>query len=465
MFNGLDKVRLGAGASSSTIHPLILGWMIIAVILTFILPRRHVIVPLLISLFFVPFGQQIYVGGVHLFATRVVILSGLIRVFGTKLPNGFTGIDKLFAMWAAFRVTATLLLFPQLQAVINQGGFVWDAVGGYFLFRQLLRSKEDVLYTVKLLAVFVAILGATMTGERLTGHNVFGLIGGVWLSQVRDGSLRSQGSFQGPIPAGTFAATLVCLFAWLLREKGSRVMAIVGMAGAAVMIFTSASSTPLLTIAAAGVGLAFWPLRNHMRLMRWGAVLALAALQLVMKAPVWMIINHISLVGGNSAYHRAMLVDQFIRHFEDWWLIGVKSTALWGWDMWDQANQFAWEGESGGLLTFICFVLFITRSFGLLGKARKMAAVQGRSEWPFWAFGSALFAFVVAFFGISLADQLQYGWYALLAMIGAIAWPVLAATPAASEPILMEEQTVPSLTADARETQDVVSAWMAQQRR
>jgi len=93
--------------------------------------------------------------------------------------------------------------------------------------------------------------------------------------------------------------------------------------------------------------------------------------------------------------------------------------------MWDQANQFVWEGESGGLATFICFVMIVSRSFARLGNARKRAQGKRSANWVLWLFGSSLFSYTVAFFGISLSDQLVWGWYLLLAMICVATSPAL----------------------------------------
>jgi hypothetical protein len=155
-----------------------------------------------------------------------------------------------------------------------------------------------------------------------------------------------------------------------------------------------------------------------MRLVRWGIVGALIALHLVMKAPVWYLIAHIDIVGGSSSDHRAYLVDLFIRHIGDWWLLGTNGNLNWGWDMWDTANQYVEEGYGGGLAAFICFVGLIAMGFSRVGRARKR--VQGcRQEWRFWLLGAALFANAVAFFGISYWDQTRIAWFALLAMISA----------------------------------------------
>ena len=57
-----------------------------------------------------------------------------------------------------------------------------------------------------------------------------------------------------------------------------------------------------------------------------------------MKAPVWFLISHVDLVGGSSGYHHASVIDQFIRNFFDWWLVGTYDNGSWGWDMWDSVQ-------------------------------------------------------------------------------------------------------------------------------
>jgi hypothetical protein len=157
-----------------------------------------------------------------------------------------------------------------------------------------------------------------------------------------------------------------------------------------------------------------------MRIIRWGMVITLVSLHMVMKAPVWHLITRIDISG--SSYHRYALIDQTIRHFGDWWLIGTNSNRAWGWDMWDTANQYVATAVSSGLLGFILFMAILVYGFKYLGKARR-TATNKRQALFFWALGSALLAHVVSFFGISYWDQSVVGWYALLAFIGAVAVP------------------------------------------
>jgi hypothetical protein len=164
-----------------------------------------------------------------------------------------------------------------------------------------------------------------------------------------------------------------------------------------------------------------------------------------MKAPVWHLISRIDITGGSSSWHRFMLVDQCIRHFGDWWLIGVKSTSAWGWDMWDTANQYVSICDNSGLLPFLLFLAVLAYGFKYLGRARR-AASDRKTALFIWALGSALFANAVAFFGISYFDQTMVAWYALLAMIPA----AMAASPEQelqkAQPVAKELETVPQFS-------------------
>jgi hypothetical protein len=126
-----------------------------------------------------------------------------------------------------------------------------------------------------------------------------------------------------------------------------------------------------------------------------------------MHGPVWSLIEKIDLTGGSSSYHRYMLVDNCIRHFGDWWLIGYRYYGDWGFDMWDLCNQFVVAALTGGLVTLAVFIAIYSLSFGAIGKARKRVAGDRTEEWFLWCLGSVLFANVVASFGINYMFHLM----------------------------------------------------------
>ena len=151
------NITFGGGPNETTITPVGLVIMLVAVALVFVLPRKWVIVPFLLFAFLVPLGEQFNVGGLHLFAHRIVVLGGCLRLLvesfsGKRIfVGGFNRIDKIFLAWAFCRVTAFVLLYHVGAAVVNQIGFLWDALGGYFLVRYLIRDADDIRRTAKVL--------------------------------------------------------------------------------------------------------------------------------------------------------------------------------------------------------------------------------------------------------------------------------------------------------------------------
>jgi hypothetical protein len=436
-----ENLKFGGGVSQSTVHPAVVVAMLIAIVLTLLLPRKYAVLPLLLMAFLVPMGQQFVLGGLHVFVLRIVILAGLARMMisggalRTRLAGGFGKLDKLLVLWAFFHALSFILLFRELAAVTNQVGVVWDSLGAFFVLRFLIRDSQDIERIIKTLAGIAAVLAVCMLNEHFHHVNVFGYLGGVPIvPEMREGALRAQGPFSHPLLAGAFGAVLWPLFFWLWIGGRSKVLSAVGILSSGIIAVMSASSTPVMAVAAGLFGLLFWHARRHLRLCLWGLVVVLVSLQAVMKAPVWFLIARVDLVGGSSGYHRAMLIDQFIRNFFDWWLVGTNNNGNWGWDMWDTCNQFVQEGETGGLAALVCFVAIIVVCFRKLGNARRAAKGNRRKQWFLWLLGVTLFTQTVAFFGISYFDQTRVLWFALLAIIVAATVPVRAKKIPLAEP-------------------------------
>jgi hypothetical protein len=316
------------------------------------------------------------------------------------------------------------------EAFINQLGLAYNALGLYFLFRFLIRDMGDIKRLLKVMSVIIVPLTIAMSFEWLTGKNVFSVFGGVnAISGMREGWVRCQGSFTHPIIAGTFAATTMPLLAALwFQENIRKWVPMLGVASMTLIIFLAHSSGPVIAYIAIIVSFMLWPLHTHMRAVRWSLGIGLLILHLVMKAPVWFLIGRLSNEMGGDGWHRADLIDQAIRHFDEWWLIGTKTTIHWlefsneiepG--MADITNQYVYEGVKGGLVTLLLFIAIIAFSFkavGLMLKATK--------EQPFsirimvWSMGAALVGHVVSFFSVSYFDQILVFWYFLLAAISSL---------------------------------------------
>lgn len=435
------NVLYGGGTTSTFMSPVVLTAMLLACLLILVLPRRTAIIPFLLFVFLTPLGQNFNVNGLHFFAQRIVILCGCARLLASAfrssrgmLAGGLNIIDKLFLLWAIWRSLAVMLLYQDVAAMVNQMGFLWDFLGGYFLVRCLIRDREDIIRTAKVLVVIAAIMAGCMVYEHATAQNVFGvLMGGRTDSDIRNGQVRARGVFGQQILAGTFGGTLIPLFLWLWRGGRSKVLAVVGLVSATVITVTASSSTGVSAFLAGVAALCAWPLRRYMRPIRWGLVFAIAGLTVVMKAPVWYLMARVDFTGGSTGWDRAFLVDQTVRHIGDWWLVGTKDNAYWGNDTWDLCNQFVAEAVQAGLATLVLFTALVARSFGSIGTARKRAEGDPEQERLLWMLGALLTAHLAGFFGISYFDQTRVWWFTTLAMVSA-------AIAHSAEPIAAAEQ-------------------------
>jgi len=432
----------GGGAASTVLHPLVAVAMLATIVMVFLLPRRYALVPFLVTAFLVPLGQVVVLGGVHFTVYRIITLFGCARLVREKfssqghlLPGGFNPIDRAFVWCTFFSALSVVLLWKEQQALINQLGRLVDVLGGYFVLRVLIRDYEDVRRAIKVFAVIATVMAICMANEQLSDRNVFGLLGGTTLfPAVREGRIRAQGAFSVYVTAGAFGGTILPFFLWLWTDGKSKTAAVWGTISATIITITSDTSTAISAYAAGIVALCFWPLRRRMRDIRWAIVIMLVSLHLVMKAPVWALIARVDFTGSSSGYFRYMIVDNTIRHFGSWWLMGTKDFATWGWDMWDLSDQYVSTALTGGLASLVFFIATISRSFGRLGTARKRVEGDRKQELLLWFLCAALFANVVTFFGISYFDQTQVAWYALLAFIcAAVAGVERASLPQAQE--------------------------------
>jgi hypothetical protein len=425
--------HFGGGESSTVLHPLIGVGMLIAIVLILTLSRRKAIIPFLLACFAIPIGQVMVVG-VHLTMHQILILTVLARMAGFRGPKGkfaggFNALDKVVVLWALSTTIVFDIAWMEKQALIKSLGDLIINLGGYLAVRFLIPDRDTLQRTVKVVAVISIIQGASMMSEHFTLQNVFSFAGAL-PPTIRDGHVRSEGAM-GNLWGGASAGVMIPIFLWLWKQEKSRLAACAGLTGATAMVFATYASTPWMAYGASLLGLAFWPLRKQMRLIRWGIVSALAGLHLVMHGPVWSLIEKIDLTGGSSSYHRYELVDNCIRHFSEWWLVGCKYYNSWGFGMFDLCDQWVAVAVTGGLVTFVLYIMVFSRSFGALGNARKHVEGDRRQEWFFWCVGSALFAIVVSSFGVNFNVYLQLMFFTFLACISLAAFEVMRPAPQA----------------------------------
>lgn len=411
-----DFIRFGGGGETF-ITPFTLACLITVCVLALLVPRKYITLLLLGGLL-IPITQVFVVDGIHLFTYRILMTVVWIRVLirGPRAPRlAFISIDKAVILWGISAAVTFSALWATTEAFVNRIGLLYDAFGIYFLMRLLIRDEEDVHRMIKAFALIWVVIAGAMVWEQSSGASSLSALGAFAL-ETRNERIRSMGPFAHAIIAGTCGAVLFPLFVGLWWQGKAKAVAAAGMVAATAMTVTSASSTAIVAYLAGLGALALWPVRQHMKLIRWGVLAMLIALHLVMKAPVWALIARIDVVGGNSGYHRYELINQSILHFSDWWFLGQKTTYQWGYNLWDTADTYVETAVTGGLLTLLLLIATIAYCFRHLGNACRDCK-DYRSQRLLWALGAALFANVVGFGGISYFDQSFIVWYGLLVLV------------------------------------------------
>lgn len=413
--------------------------------LQLVLPRRYAFVPIVIAGCYMTLGQALLVAGLHFYLLRVLILFGVTRILVRKelssiKPNGVDGVLIASLVVSTFLF---VLVDGTNTTLVGRLGGAYDAIGTYLLVRASIRSTDDALAVVRACALVTIPLAVPFVLESLSGRNAFAALGGVLpMSEIRNGHVRCQGAFRHPILAGTFGATAMPAFVGLwVSAKRSRVIASLAIVSATIIVITSRSSGPISAFAVASAGLMLWPCRNKMRVIRWGMLLGLLVLAMVMNQPIWFLIARVSDLTGGGGWYRSGLIDAAVRHFDEWWLVGTGYTAHWmatgaseNANSADIVNEFVYQGVNGGMIAVVLFVWLIGKCFKTVGTAVRTQSYPSGTKFAIWSMGCALVGHVASFFSVSYFDQIIIFWYLLLGMIVATAAHATAAVTS-PEPI------------------------------
>jgi hypothetical protein len=195
-------------------------------------------------------------------------------------------------------------------------------------------------------------------------------------------------------------------------------MAAIGIFSSTLITLVAGSSGPIGSYACGVIGLGLWGMRYRMKIIRWGILMGIVVLDLIMKEPVWFIFARIDVFSGSTGWHRANLIDRVIANTADWWMIGARDIAKWGIFAGDTTNQFIAEGIRAGIFTMALFIWMIVIGFSYLGRAVRAAKTEPKQyQLLLWSIGVGLLAHVVSFFGVSYFDQNIVNLFLTLAII------------------------------------------------
>ncbi len=395
----------------TTLYPVGLALLLVACLGTFLLPRKYALAPLLILESVVPTAQRLVVFGLDFNFGRILVVVGMLRIIanGEYARIRLLRLDKVMIAWAAVTVLAYTLLRGSPSALIYKLGLTVDTLGIYALARVWIHDMRDIERIGAWVIAMSIPAAAAFYYEAYQGQNLYKIVGGAaeYVTQ-RDEQMRCQGPFAHPILAGCFWVALMPLLAIRLWTKpAARISTLLGLACCLFVVIQSSSSTPLMGLGGALMAAAFFPLRRRMRLIRRSALLILVVLHFSMTMPVWHLITRVSVVSGSTGYHRYRLINAAVNRWQEWFLLGTKSTAHWGYYLFDVTNQYVKEAVEGGMLALVLFVWYLSLAFGYTGRLRQFAGRDRRGSIRAWGLGACLFGQCVMFIGVSVTHAQQ----------------------------------------------------------
>ena len=408
-------------------NPIILVTILFS-ILVFFLPRDRLFIPFIVAACFIPTDQRIILYGLDFTVLRILIIVAMARIFFYKKrkPTMWCRFDFIIIWWALSSSVVYIMLWGTLAAVTRKCGNLLDVLGIYWLFRYNIRSWDDIFLALKTLAVCSVVMTFFVIPEWATGKNPFSILGRV-TTPIRGGKFRCQASFPHPIIMGLYWTALFPLFIGMAKIiKRDKVLYVLAAVGCVVSIMASNSSTTIGGLLIVSILLFSYGWRYKVKL---GVVITFAtliALHLIMNIrsgmPIWHLLARLNITGKSVAWHRFNLFDQFVRRFDEWWLLGMKSTAHW--DPWgrlsDVTNQYVFEGVRGGLLGLVLFLTVLANTFWCLVRHFQTSNIASKEQLLAWYIWVSFMGYLAAFFAVSYFGQISVLWYFQLAITGFI---------------------------------------------
>jgi len=412
---------------------------------------------------YLTFGASFDIAGCTLQPTRLLGYVCFFRVIAKREFSWaqLTMTDKAVLFLYLFTTLILLLRGGGSGSVVLAIARMLDALLTYFAFRGLIRSASELRWLLGVLSILFVPYVAILAVERTTQHNLFDLVGGMDSGWTRGDKVRCFGSFRHPDLLGSLGACFLPLCIGLAWDRPMRNRAILGSALCVAIVVFSSSGGPISVTAVALIGWLLWGFRLKMRVFRRGMAVMIILLAMVMKAPVWYPIARISSFTGGTGWHRSYLIDVAFRHFDEWWLVGIRDEATANWFPYtleatggsDITNQYLLFGMQAGVTAIILFVYLIYCAFSQVGRAlahvRQSAEMQVE-EPLLWSLGITLAAHLSNWFGVAYFDQFNVLWLLQLAALVSVSEFCLLEPATGQEPIVASEGEGVSSLLDAR---------------
>lgn len=400
--------------NQTVLHPLGFSGLCLAVIGLVALPRRLAIIPVILLLCTVPSAQRIIIATVDFSFIRILGIVGMARIVSRAEYKDVRWKRGDIAMMVLVTLPLiTVFLRGVGGSFMNVAGQSLDLISMYIIGRCFMYSRAawgNFAFTMFLVSLPVLLAFAV---EKSTARNVFSIFGGVpEITALRQGKLRVQGAFAHPILAGVWWACMVPIFLSMYRAHPSRaygrLIALVGVPCAVVLVFLTASSTP---VGGCLFGLGLWMVfqfRKQIIQARWWIGLVLVVLHFASGSGLHgLMFTKFTFVAGSTGWHRYQLIDAAIQRMPEWFLFGTRSTYHWGWGLDDVTCQYVAAAVSGGivlLLSLISLLVAAIRSAYSIGQAN-IGRREIWREWLAWGLVSSVCVHALCFLAVTYFGQ------------------------------------------------------------
>jgi hypothetical protein len=391
---------------------------VLLALMTFFVPRKYLLLPYIIGACFVPTDQRIILMGLDFTVLRILVAAGILRIMmrGENIKIQWNRFDYLVFAWVLCGAFIYTVQWMDFKAIVNRCGVLFDVIGMYWLFRKTVRSWDNIRLAINFYGICVLALAPLVAMEWASGDNPFEILGRV-TTLVRDERYRCQAAFPHSIMLGLFCASLMPLFMGFAAISKNKSFYVITMAAVLFIIAATASSTPILTAAAVIFFLCMYKLRKYANAAGWGLIFLLLVLHVIMKKPVWHLLARVNVLGSSTGWHRFNVIDQAIKHFSQWAVLGCRSTASWGWGLGDITNQFILEGVRGGFITLVLFIIMLAAALKSILKMC-LNETDNAKRFMMWSIFVMLLSHCISFLGVSYFGQITMLYYMSLSIVG-----------------------------------------------
>jgi hypothetical protein len=363
----------------------------------------------------------VVLGGLDFTILRILIVALVLRTYmrGEVAVIHWNRFDKLVFAWTTCGAIVFSLQMASTGGIINRCGVMFDVLGTYWLCRQCIRSWAGIKTIMMIFAICLLVFAPLVGFEWAMGQNPFAALGRV-STWVREERYRCQASFVHSIAMGLFWATLLPMFISMAMIDKRKILYWIATVLCVFCILGSASASPLGTLLVVALLFPMFKWRHRYSFFVKSLCVTLLFLHITMDGPVWSLFTKTSvIVPGSTGWHRFHLIDQGIKRFSEWAILGTRSTAHWGYGCEDVTNQYLLEGVRGGFMTLALFVAILVVAMKTSVKF-SLCSVPRDVSWLSWGVCISIAAHCVGFFGNSYFGQIQMLLYLHFAFAGFI---------------------------------------------